>query len=438
MRGVVVVCMACVASASASAQPAPVPSPPTPRDHRDSPEPPPPPPAPRDHRDEPPPPIVPQPTTSDTPAPANPPVAVEAGADVSAGVHNGTVTLPAILVHIEYGLDFGIGPTRGAQPTQGYAVVFGLPVNVFLLPWLGVGVRGQVVYSQDPAADGPMTPYRSDDVETDPLAAWSATAGPRFRFWSDPAARLRWVVDVDAGYVHPDPISPAGPLARLSLGRQVGIFNPQGNGANLGVSLAAETGLGPAASYRAFYASAWFHGESGVFAATDPGDDGAWFPSTFSIDMPMLLGKNFGDVPGNLIFGVAAAFGVAVSDLLEPRIRIDTHYIRHSDQDATKTLGASAGTRLRFDHYGAPAFVDLYAGYEHAYGVEPRLIGNGRFVDVGTGLHIVACKFEYDLGVRFRLGVSDDNSKLADIALVLGGARGNTVTALGKPIGKCD
>ena len=101
-------------------------------------------------------------------------------------------------------------------------------------------------------------------------------------------------------------------------------------------------------------------------------------------------------------------------------------------------LGASAGARLRLDHYGLAAFVDLYGGYEHAYGVEPLLIGNGMFVDIGTGLHIVACKFAYDLGVRFRLGVSDENSKLASIALVLGGARGNTVTALGKPIGKCE
>src|SRR5258705_9777697 len=97
-------------------------------------------------------------------------------------------------------------------------------------------------------------------------------------------------------------MSPAGPIARVSLGRMVSLFKPDGNGVNLGVSLAAESGLGAAAPYRAVYGSFWFHGESGIDAASSPGPDDAWFPSTFTMDVPMLLGKNFGSVSGNLVF----------------------------------------------------------------------------------------------------------------------------------------
>jgi len=321
------------------------------------------------------------------------------------------------------------------MPSQGYAGVYALPVNVYVLPWLGFGARAQLVYSQDVAVDGPSTPYRSDDEETDPLAAWSVTAGPRFRVWSDPAARLRWVIDLDAGYMGAEAMSPAGPLARLSLGRMVALFKPDGNGVNLGVSLAAESGLGAAAPYRAVYGSFWFHGESGIDAAASPGPDDAWFPSTFTMDVPMLLGKNFGSVGGNLVFGLSAAYGVAVSALLEPRVRIDTLYLRHSDTDSTKQVAASAGVRLRFDRWLA-AFVDLYAGYERAYGIEPLLIGSGPFIDIGTGLHSVNCKFAADIGVRLRIGVGEDNRKQATIAFVLGGARGNTPGALGISLNK--
>jgi hypothetical protein len=147
-----------------------------------------------------------------------------------------------------------------------------------------------------------------------------------------------------------------------------------------------------------------------------------------------MLGKNFGSVYGGIPIGVSVAYGVAMSELLEPRIRLDTLGIRHSDGDSTKMIGGSAGVRLRI----AQAFFDLYGGYEHAWGIDPMPIGSGPFVDIGTGFHSLFCRYGADFGVRFRLGVGADNDKLKTLVLVVGGARANTEGALGKPIKKCD
>jgi hypothetical protein len=225
------------------------------------------------------------------------------------------------------------------------------------------------------------------------------------------------------------------------FGRQILMVNHQGNGVNMGMAVAAESGFGAASAHRAAFFTMWFHGEGGAPIANmakPPEDNDVWWPASFIFDTLPFLGTNLGDVETTGVVGMAIGYGVAVSELVEPLVRADVLSLRppDGDSDTTTMLGASAGLRLRFNEWG-PWQAELLGGYEKAYGIEPYQIGSGLFVDLGTGFHIVHCRYGIDVGTRLRIGVGDNNSNLATLAFVLGFVKGNTEGAPGRPKKTC-
>jgi hypothetical protein len=353
---------------------------------------------------------------------------------------------PAWPLHVEYGLDFGFGAARGEVPMHGFGGLFALDINVFALDWLGIGGTMQVTLSADPAADDPATMEVKDETETPNYEGWTFGGGPRIRIYDDDVPhgsfshREGWVIDLDGGWLIVDEVpGKPGPFGRLTLGRQIFLVNHNGNGVNLGLGVAIESGFADASKHRAVLTSFWFHGEGGAAVAStkESPERDPWLPTTFAVDFASFLGKNFGSVGTNGVIGMSASYGIGASELVEPLIRADVLSLRKDGGDATTMLGATGGLRFRFNRW-APWQTELLGGYEHAYGVTPLRIASGPVVDLGTGLHIVHCKYGIDIGARLRLGVGDDNDKLHTLALILGFVRGNQEGAPGRPRNRCD
>ncbi len=375
------------------------------------------------------------------PAPSPPPARahVDIAGDATLGVH----VEPGWPVHIEYGLDFGFGIGRAAAPAHGFVFAAGVPVNVYATSWLAFGVRAATVINPDPAIDGDVLPGRVDDVETPNVASWSLAGGPRLRLWDQDSKlegmdlRVGWAIDADVGYTgFAERLSPGGLLGRVVLGREILFTNSRGNGVNVGIGLTGETGLGAARPYRALYTTLWFHGEGGAEPLRGSSSYEAFVPTTFVMDVPTFLGKNFGDAPANMVIGLGVAVGVGVGELIEPRVRVDTLYLKHLDGDGTKQLAASGGVRVRYDRW-LPVFTEALGGYAWSWSTDPEPIGDGPILDLGAGIHALHCRAAFEVGVRMRVGVGGDNGDLSAIMLVLGGGHTTREGAFGRVRTKC-
>jgi hypothetical protein len=361
------------------------------------------------------------------PSVASADVVVGAAANVQASGH--VSVQPAWPIHAEYGLDFGFGAAESSVPLQGYASTLAAIVNVYINDYVGVGFRGEYVHSADPAVDGPDLMGRTDDVESDGLDIGNLMLGVRLRLWDTQVlgpkpARVGWVLDGDGGLMYGKTSTPLGAVARLTLGREVLVLDERGNGINLGFGLSGETGFGDVAAYHSALATMWFHGEGGATPIDRTRGYDSDIPYTWTMDAPLFLAHNFGEQKVDLAVGLGMGFGLSLTELLEPKIKVDTTYLKHGDDDGTTMLAASAGMRFRFDP-ALQLFAEIRGGYERAYGTAPVPIGSGPFIDIDLAQHSTVCASEAQvIGMRLRIGVSPDNDKMATLMFISGYGHG--------------
>lgn len=311
-------------------------------------------------------------------------------------------------VQWRWGLDWTVGAVFGRPTTTGASHALGVEVDVTRARSLALGVRYEL--------GGYGLRGGGDEIQ---LARGQRFLGQvRWRAFTDEVDRDAWAVVAGAGYqLAADALGGDGPVARVGLAREIGLYLDDENAGVAALELAYSRGL-TADAVEAVTASARFGFEFNIVEPRNvhrvdrPWSERAWTGADVYAS-PFMLG-----------------LGVSLGARLSPRVHAVAtgNYVFGRAEDSTEleglhgALAVQAGVRLGAGWPApAPLFVQLQAG-PAAVATDAGLAGRW-LADAELAFSFGGCGGAVAPGVRLRADVTDGVDALTG-ALVLNFALG--------------
>jgi hypothetical protein len=321
---------------------------------------------------------------------------------------------------LRIGVELMVGWLEAGAANDHLGLGIALPVDVRLTRHFGIGARLSAQSLGDPATD--VDGDGRDDVDEgnyDTLAVWG---GPRLTLWTDEADRQGWSFALDAGYIWGEG-NDEGPGFEVVIGRQAGGFFANSAAFDVGLSLRYQQGLGDMADYRALLFGADIAMELGI---VEPVSDPEESSLRYLFGADLLAGwavSGRGAVEGGeQMAAVGLHFGIPITAGLIPMVRAEIGVRDSGDEsDGIPLLAGFGGLRVRLDEY-FPVQFDLGAGYVAAYGTFGDQITDGGVLDVGIGTNLfcMGSDSSFGVGVRGRVGLTDNREMDAVLFTVSG------------------
>jgi hypothetical protein len=133
----------------------------------------------------------------------------------------------------------------------------------------------------------------------------------------------------------------------------------------------------------------------------------------------VLVGTGFG--AGGFAQGVGLSFGLPLTRVLEPRLRMDALFLHGTDtHEGAFVYTALAG--LRLSRWYLP-WVELLAGYGHAFGTQPTAVASSVLVEIAMGgqfPNALGCGYGLTIGQRIRFGIEEGDRRLVALLFAVG------------------
>lgn len=335
-------------------------------------------------------------------------------------------------VQMSLPIELSWGGLYAGTPLQHSAVSFAAGLDFALSRSAALGVGWRYLGGGEAVGDGDGD--GQDDAETGYYSSHLVGAGPRLRLWTDETAREAWTLELDGGWSFvPSHSELAGPYARISVGRQIGMFVGQTGAAQAALVLTYLQGFGGAEDLRAVLFGLRLQPEWGVPLPLDVDEvpTPASFAYTIGIQGGMFGLQLGGEGGAGLVPSLGLAVGFPVTRAIEPRVLADVSWFGGMD-DAPAPLGYGglAGVRLRLSDL-LPAFVDVMGGWQLITNHQPRAYDSGAVLDVAAGLYVVGCEGGAAFGARYRRGLLAANEEYETVVFFLEAVWGNRRGSLG-------
>jgi hypothetical protein len=294
----------------------------------------------------------------------------------------------------------------------GLGVALGVaPVDELVLQLRFAGLGGS-----DEARDV-LPPFAVDDEETAPLAAWLLGGALRVRLFTDAAERSGWTFDLGGGYLTLDgapepgrrPGWQHGGYLEAAIGHQRGVRFADGFAMQMGVSLRFQQGLGDdVIDYRALLLTGSLSLEADTPAASSGGHAGFQYTIGAAAHGGLSFYR-FGEAGLSGLGGAGVHFGLPIGRWIEPRARVDLHFIPNAVERSTSPMLAFLGAlRLRLDEV-FPMYIEAAGGYALHYDVAGQRSPGTSVVELGIGARATDCSGGSDgaieIGAHLRIGV---------------------------------
>lgn len=360
---------------------------------------------------------MPAPTHGVVPAPAPMPTSSPTPASEPSGPSRTPLSLEPMAL-------FGLADSdrRMDGLVAGFGLVLGAaPIDELVLQLRFVGLSGadEARVLGAPAIDA---------EETAPFSAYLLGGAVRFRVFTDAHERSGWTFDLGGGYLTLDGAPEAGRragwqhggYAEAGIGHQRGVRFDDGFSFQFGLALRYQQGLGELFDYRAVLLTGSIALEADTPHAAD-GRRNADFAYTLGLRARGGLSfYRFSETGPSGTGGLSLHFGIPIGRWIEPRARVDLHFVGNDVERSSSPLLSFLGAlRLRLDEV-FPMFLEAAGGYSLHYDVAGQRSPGTSVVEVGIGARISDCSGSSDgaleVGVHLRLGVEGART---DDALVL-------------------
>lgn len=321
-------------------------------------------------------------------------------------------------------VDWTSGVVTGPDALLGGTSGLGVSLGYALSRWLTVGPRYQLL------GFGRGTPPGASE-HASAVVANDVLAQARLRLFTDEVDRDAWALSAAAGYSFRSAALGSGPVARIAIGREGGMYVTAHGAVTTGLELAYEQALDDS-ELRIVTASVRAGFEVAIRTPRNIEEPEPGPPFRYSVA---------GEFRAGSLFGFGLTFGKPITDHLSLRLTADHAFGR--DRATLQgfdgaSWGVIGGVRLMPFGWTALPYVDLQGGWdwtaaENDAGRPPGGAGRGD-VEVGVRLGI-GCSAAVDVGGRLRGRIDDGGYAARDGALVLRFELGQGARTLGSTAG---
>ncbi|HUH04663.1 MAG TPA: hypothetical protein VML75_21855 [Kofleriaceae bacterium] len=317
-------------------------------------------------------------------------------------------------------VDWTSGVVTGPDALLGGTSGLGVALGFALTRWLTVGPRYQLL------GFGRGTPPGAGESAS-AVVANDLLAQARLRGFTDEVDRDAWALSAAAGYSFRSTALGSGPIARLAIAREGGLYVTAHGAMTTALELAYEQAFDDS-DLRMVTASVRGGFEVGIRTPRNVEEPEPGPPFRYSVA---------GEFRAGTLFGFGLTVGTPMTDQAFLRLTVDHSFGRDG---ATlqgfdgASWGALGGVRLM--PFGSVAFpyLDLQGGWDFtaAEGDAGRPPGGAGRGDVEVGVRLASfCGAAVDVGARIRTRMGSDGVEPRDGALVLRFELGHGARALG-------
>ena len=334
-------------------------------------------------------------------------------------------TEPPPFLTTRIGIDASLGAWDRDVGVDHAAAGFGIPIDLRIVGPLWLGARAQYTVGGDGGRDADGDGFDDDNTQNPKVFVFAG--GPRLVLDTEPARREAWRFGLSAGVLVPLNGGESGPVIEAAVERQWGSLRvdheegppTHGTGTDFSLGVRAQQGLADASDYRSLMLTATYATEMFVELPSGEAPPRSRPDVEHTSSMDLLVGTGFG--AGGLAQGVGLAFGLPLTRVLEPRLRTDAVFFTGTDaHEGAFVYSALVG--LRLSRWYLP-WIELLAGYGHAFGTQPTAVASGLLAEVAMGgqfPNALGCGYGITIGQRVRFGFEEGDRRLVALLFAIG------------------